>query len=207
MRQIWSSQLLGILGIRLAAEEPFVVPGSLLVSNHVSWVDVFVINAAYPAAFVSKAEVRQWPLIGWLAAKNETVFLRRGSRGHAKLVNGEIADLLGRGRHVAIFPEGTTTDGSHVLGFHAALLQPAIQAAAPIQPLAISYRLPDGSFTRAPAYDGDVSLIDCIKAIMAEQEIVARIRVAPAIKPDDLPDRKAIAHAAREAIVERIAAS
>jgi 1-acyl-sn-glycerol-3-phosphate acyltransferase len=73
-----------------------------------------VINAAYPAAFISKAEVRDWPLIGWLAAKNETVFLRRGSRGHARIVNAEIASLLGRGRQVALFPEGTTTDGSQV---------------------------------------------------------------------------------------------
>lgn len=203
-RQRWSSRLLGVLGIRLQADEPFVVPGSLLVANHVSWLDVFVINAAYPAAFVSKAEVRQWPLIGWLAAKNETVFLRRGSRGHARIVNGEIGALLGHGRHVAIFPEGTTTDGSHVLGFHAALLQPAIEAGAPIQPLAIAYRLPDGRHTRAPAYDGDISLLDCIKAIIAEPEIIARVRVAPAIPPGALPDRKAIAHAAREAIVARI---
>ncbi|WP_173862668.1 1-acyl-sn-glycerol-3-phosphate acyltransferase [Zoogloea sp. LCSB751] len=203
-RQRWSARLLDVLGIRLQADEPFVVPGCLLVANHVSWIDVFVINAAYPAAFVSKAEVRQWPLIGWLAAKNETVFLRRGSRGHARIVNGEIGALLGQGRHVAIFPEGTTTDGSHVLGFHAALLQPAIEAGAPIQPLAIAYRLPDGRHTRAPAYDGDISLLDCIKAIIAEPEIIARVRVAPAIPPGALPDRKAIAHAAREAIVARI---
>ena len=204
LRQRWSARLLSVLGIRLQTDEPFVVPGSLLVANHVSWIDVFVINAAYPAAFVSKAEVRQWPLIGWLAAKNETVFLRRGSRGHARIVNGEIGALLGQGRHVAIFPEGTTTDGSHVLGFHAALLQPAIEAGAPIQPLAIAYRLPDGRYTRAPAYDGDISLLDCIKAIIAEPEIIARVRVAPAIQPGTLPDRKAIAHAAREAIVARI---
>ncbi|MBS0355050.1 MAG: 1-acyl-sn-glycerol-3-phosphate acyltransferase [Proteobacteria bacterium] len=205
LRQRWSAHLLGTLGVRLQADEPFVAPGSLLVANHVSWLDVFVINAAYPAAFVSKAEVRQWPLIGWLAAKNETVFLRRGSRGHAKIVNGEIGGLLGQGRHVAIFPEGTTTDGSHVLGFHAALLQPAIEAGAPIQPLAIAYRLPDGRYTRSPAYDGDISLVDCIKAIIAEPEIIARVRVAPAIRPGQLPDRKAIAHAARESIATRIA--
>ncbi len=200
----WSARLLTILGVRLVTDEPFLSPGSLLVANHISWLDVFVINAAYPAAFVSKAEIRQWPLVGWLAAKNETVFLRRGSRGHARIVNGEIAELLGRQRHVAIFPEGTTTDGSHVLGFHAALLQPAIQAGAAIQPLAIAYRLPDGSFTRAAAYDGDVSLLACIQAIVAEPEIVARIRVAPPMPTAELPDRRALAHAAREAIVARI---
>lgn len=200
----WSARLLTILGVRLVTDEPFLSPGSLLVANHISWLDVFVINAAYPAAFVSKAEVRQWPLVGWLASRNETVFLRRGSRGHAKIVNGEIAGLLGSQRHVAIFPEGTTTDGSHVQGFHAALLQPAIEAGAAIQPLAIAYRLPDGSFTRAAAYDGDVSLLECIQAIVAEPLIVARIRVAPPISTAEMPDRRALAHAAREAIVARI---
>ncbi len=204
LRQRWSVRLLDILGIRLDTDEPYVAPGSLLVANHVSWLDIFVINAAYPAAFVSKAEIRQWPLFGWLAAKNDTVFLRRGSRGHAKIVNGEIAALLELGRHVALFPEGTTTDGSHVQNFHAALLQPAIDAGAPIQPLALAYRLPDGRYTRAAAYDGDLSLGESIAAIIAEQQIVARVRVAPALQTDDTPNRKTLAHAARDAIVERI---
>ncbi len=164
-----------------------------------------MINAACPAAFISKAEVRDWPLVGWLAARNETVFLRRGSRGHARIVNAEIATLLGRGRQVALFPEGTTTDGSHVHAFHAALLQPAIEAGAPIQPLALCYRLPDGGFTRAPAYDGDVSLLDCLKAIVAEREIVARIHVLPQLATTGLPDRKRLSQRARDAIVERIA--
>ena len=205
LKQRWSARLLKILGIRLETNEPYVSPGSLLVANHISWLDIFVINAAYPAAFISKAEVRQWPVMGWLASKNETVFLRRGSRGHARIVNGEIAALLGRGRHVALFPEGTTTDGSHIHPFHAALLQPAIDAGAPIQPLAIAYRLPDGSFTRAPAYDGDVSLGQSIKAIIAEREIVARVHITPALATCDKPDRKALAHTAREVIAERIA--
>ena len=204
LKQRWSVRLLDILGIRLDTDEPYVAPGSLLVANHVSWLDIFVINAAYPAAFVSKAEIRQWPLFGWLAAKNDTVFLRRGSRGHAKIVNGEIAALLELGRHVALFPEGTTTDGSHVQNFHAALLQPAIDAGAPIQPLALAYRLPDGRYTRAAAYDGDLSLGESIAAIIAEQQIVARVRVATALQTDDTPNRKTLAHAARDAIVERI---
>jgi len=205
LKQRWSARLLKILGIRLETNEPYVSPGSLLVANHVSWLDIFVINAAYPAAFISKAEVRQWPVMGWLASKNETVFLRRGSRGHARVVNGEIAALLGRGRHVALFPEGTTTDGSHIHPFHAALLQPAIDAGAPIQPLAIAYRLPDGRFTRAPAYDGDVSLGQSIKAIIAEREIVARVYITPALPTSDKPDRKILAHTAREVIAEQIA--
>lgn len=205
LRQRWSARLLQILGIRLHADAPFIGPGSLIVANHVSWLDIFVINAAFPTTFVSKAEVREWPLAGWLAARHETVFLRRGSRGHARIVNGEIAARLAKGRHVTVFPEGTTTDGSHVLGFHGALLQAAIEAGAPLQPIAITYRLPDGQHTRAPAYDGDLSLLDSLRAIVAEPEIVARLKVGEPLSVIDTPDRKALSRLARDRIVAGIA--
>ena len=205
LRQRWSARLLKILGIRLHADAPFIGPGSLIVANHVSWLDIFVINAAFPTTFVSKAEVREWPLAGWLATRHETVFLRRGSRGHARIVNGEIATLLTQGRHVTVFPEGTTTDGSHVLGFHGALLQAAIEAKAPLQPISIAYRQPDGQYTRAPAYDGDLSLLDSLRAIVAEPQIIARLRVGEPLSVVDTPDRKALAHLARDRIVTGIA--
>ena len=204
LRQGWSARLLKILGIRLCTDAPFIGPGSLIVANHVSWLDIFVINAAFPTTFVSKAEVREWPLAGWLATRHQTVFLRRGSRGHARIINGEIAALLARGRHVTVFPEGTTTDGSHVLGFHGALLQAAIDAAAPLQPMAIAYRQPDGQYTRAPAYDGDLSLLDSLRAIVAEPAIVARLTVGEPLSVIDTPDRKTLARQARECIVAGI---
>lgn len=201
LRQRWSARLLALLGIELEAGNHAVVPGSLLVANHVSWVDIFVINALAPAAFISKAEVRGWPVIGWLAAKSETVFLRRGSRGHAREVNAEIAALLDAGRNVAVFPEGTTTDGSRVLGFHAALLQPAIAAGHPVQPLALSYHGDDGCPSRAPAYDGDVSLGQCLAAIIAERRLVARIQPAAPLPIDQATDRRQLAQRARETII------
>ena len=101
LRQSWSAALLDALGIDLQADLSEVVPGALLVANHISWIDIFVINAALPAAFVSKEEVRHWPVIGWLAAKNDTVFLRRGSRGHARIINEQVAAILDAGKHVA----------------------------------------------------------------------------------------------------------
>lgn len=180
-----------------------VEPGCLLVANHISWVDIFVINTIAPSAFISKAEVRTWPFIGWLAAKNETVFLRRGSRGHAKIINAEIGALLDAGRNVALFPEGTTTDGSHVLHFHAALLQPAIESGHAIQPMAISYSDANGLRTRAPAYDGDVSLGQCIASIIAEPRIVAHISTAPPLGTDGM-HRRDLAATARAAILERL---
>ncbi|AUM00939.1 1-acyl-sn-glycerol-3-phosphate acyltransferase [Rhodocyclaceae bacterium] len=201
LRQRWSRRLLTLLGIQLEIDGPPIEPGCLLVANHISWVDIFVINALAPSAFVSKAEVRAWPIVGWLAAQNDTVFLRRGSRGHAKIVNAEIAALLEAGRNVAVFPEGTTTDGSHVLHFHAALLQPAIAAGKPVQPLAISYHAPDGTPSRAPAYVGEVSLIACFASIIAQPHIMAKIRPSNLLDTSVLGDRRQASQTARNCIV------
>ena len=200
----FSRRLLGALGIELDADLRHAVPGALIVANHVSWIDIFVINAALPAAFVSKEEVRHWPLIGWLAARNDTVFLRRGSRGHARIINQEIGAILEQGNYVAVFPEGTTTDGTHLLHFHAALIQPALAAGRPVLPLAISYWQADGLRSLAPAYVGDVSLAQCTQTIIGGSGLVARVTSCPPLGLAG-EDRRAVAAAAREAI--RIAAA
>lgn len=201
LRQRWSRRLLGIVGMEVSLEGHAVAPGALLVSNHVSWLDIYAINTLAPSAFVSKAEVRQWPLIGWLAARSETVFLRRGSRGHAKVVNGEIAALLNAGRNVAIFPEGTTTDGSHVLPFHAALLQAAIEAGRAVQPVALSYHTPDGRHTTAPAYDGELSMGQCLTNILSHRRLVVRVHAAAAMSTDANTNRRDLAHSVRDTII------
>ncbi len=193
--------MLDILGIRLQTEGEAIAPGAMLVANHISWVDIFVINAVAPSAFVSKAEVRNWPLIGWLAARNDTIFLRRGSRGHARIINAETAARLNAGRNVAIFPEGTTTDGSRVLHFHGALLQPAIASGNAVQPLALVYLDRNGRSSRAPAYDGDTSLGRCLAAIVAERELVACVRAAVPLPTVAGVDRRQLANVARATIV------
>jgi 1-acyl-sn-glycerol-3-phosphate acyltransferase len=207
LRRRWSQRLLGILGLRLQLQGAPIAPGTMLVANHVSWLDIFIINAAAPAAFVSKAEVRSWPLIGWLSARSDTIFLRRGSRGHARIINAEIAALLDAGDNVAIFPEGTTTDGSRVLHFHAALLQPAVACGHAVQPLALSYRKPDGSYSRAPAYDGELTLGQCLASIIAERELVACIDASAPIATGDGTDRRSLAQQARAAIMRNIGCS
>lgn len=204
LRQRWSRRLLAILGIELRDSGDDISSGTLLVANHISWLDIFVINAVAPAAFISKAEVRKWPAIGWLAARNETVFLQRGSRGHARTIGGEIARALEAGSIVALFPEGTTTDGSHVLHFHAALLQPALDTGRPIQPLALRYRDAHGAYSRAPAYYGEMSLLACIANIVAEPVIVAEVTIMPAeTHPPDL-DRRPLANALQARIAEHV---
>jgi 1-acyl-sn-glycerol-3-phosphate acyltransferase len=162
LKRRWSRQLLDILGIRLAGyprgmargREEALAPGSLFVANHVSWLDIFALNAVRPMAFVAKSEVRGWPFAGWLTANTDTLFLRRGQRGQTHAINRRIAELLAAGKDVAIFPEGTTTDGSVVLPFHGALLQPAIDGRHPIRPVALAYCDADGRRSAAPAYAG-----------------------------------------------------
>jgi 1-acyl-sn-glycerol-3-phosphate acyltransferase len=199
LKRRWSKAMLDILGVRLDTDLRHAVPGSMLVANHISWLDIFVINAALPTAFVSKEEVRHWPVIGWLAAVNDTVFLKRGSRGHAKIINQEIADVLATGKHVGVFPEGTTTDGTHVLHFHAALLQPALAAGRPVVPAAISYWEPDGSRSLAPRYDGDISIGQCLSAILARPKLIARLVTTTPLGQNG-EDRRSVAAAARAAI-------
>lgn len=199
LKQSWSAALLDALGVEVDADLTHRVPGALLVANHISWIDIFVINAVLPSAFVAKEEVRRWPLIGWLAAKNDTVFLRRGSRGHAKIINQQVATVLGQGKHVAVFPEGTTTDGRSLLHFHAALIQPALLAGRPVLPVAISYWEENGERSLAPRYDGDLSLGECTSAILRRPRIVARLVVTAGLGLAG-EDRKRVAAAAREAI-------
>jgi len=199
LRQRWSAILLDILGVQLEADLSHAVPGSLLVANHISFLDIYALNAAQPAAFISKAEVRQWPIIGWLAATNDTVFLNRGSRGHARRVNAEIAEKLNAGQYVALFPEGTTTDGTHLLNFHAALIQPALTANRPVVPVAISYWEPDGTRSLAPRYDGEISLGECLRAVASRKRLIVRVVSCPALGQDG-GDRRTVAAAARAVI-------
>lgn len=204
MKQRWSRKLLRILGIHLEARLGTLPPGSLLVANHISWLDIFLLNAAQPAAFVSKAEVRQWPAIGWLSARTDTIFLRRGSRGHARIVNGEIIRVLHAGRFVALFPEGTTSDGGSLLHFHGALLQPAIEAGRPIVPLTLSYHDRNGRRSTAPAYVGEDSLLQCLQAILAAGWLEGRVEAGEALPTDGSLDRKALAALARQDIASRL---
>ena len=198
-KQGWSRQALSILAIELDAQLAGTTPGSLYVANHISWMDILALNAACPVAFVSKAEVRQWPLVGWLAAKGDTVFLRRGSRGHARVVNGEIDARLTQGQDVAVFPEGTTTDGTHLLHFHAALLQPAIESGRPIQPVALSYHATGGARSLAPAYAGETRFLDCLRAVLACRRLSVRVVALPALAAHSAT-RRELATAARTAI-------
>ena len=203
LRQRWSHRILTILDITPELSSSAPPSGSLIVANHISWLDIFAINALLPSAFIAKTEIRQWPFIGWLAARHDTIFLRRGSRGHALAVNEAINARLTAGYDVAIFPEGTTTDGTHLLGFHAALLQPAVETGHPIVPLAVSYHDADGRLSTAPSYAGTTTMRQCILAILASRSLTVRVTSCPTIATAGRNRRELsqIAHAAIESVL------
>jgi len=199
LKQRWSRQLLGMLGVRLQAEAAPLPSPALLVANHVSWLDIYVINALAPAAFVCKADVRDWPLIGWLCGRTETVFMPRGSRNAARHASGVVAARLRQGWQVAAFPEGTTSDGSEVLPFHGALLQGAIDAGCRVQPLALRYTDGDGRLSTAPAYCGDTTLLQSLRRIAAAPCLHVRLDVLPPLDGHGA-ERRALAAAAWQAV-------
>ncbi len=203
LKRRWSRQLLAILGVRLERTGGGPIRG-LIVANHVSWLDIFVINAVEPAAFVCKAEVRRWPVIGWLCARTETIFLERGNPRAAQRTAETLQRCLEANRRVAVFPEGTTSEGGTVLPFHAALLQPAIDAGVSVAPLALSYWDDSGKLCAAPAYAGETTFGACLLAIVSEARIRARLHAAPELAAAGRTRRElaAAAHARIKASVE-----
>src|SRR5262245_53140527 len=156
----WSRKLLSILRVQVACHNApeRLAARCLLVLNHVSWLDIFAVYAVAPCLFVAKSEIRGWPLVGMLVERIGTLFIERGNRRHARRTSGRIAEAIARGRLVAVCPEGATTDGYSLKHFHAALLQPAIDAQATVLPLALRYIRRDGGQTDAAAYVGHMSL-------------------------------------------------
>lgn len=175
--QVWSLEMLARLGIRLAIQGSPAAQGPLLlVANHISWLDITALHAARFCRFVSKADVKAWPLIGALAAGVGTLFIQRESRRDAMRVVHHMAQSLRDGDVLAVFPEGTTSDGVHLLPFHANLLQAAISAEAPVQPVALQFvDTRSGQRSLAPCYVGDDTLLGSVWRTLCASGITVRI--------------------------------
>ena len=173
----WSRKLLSILSVsvRETNEAPQLPQRCMFVLNHVSWLDIFVIDATFPATFVAKAEIRSWPVVGWLCTLVGTMYIDRGKRAAARHARDAIASELASGTLIAIFPEGTTTFGDTLERFHAALFQPAIDAGATIQPVALRYVDGSGRRTDAAGYVGDTSFLQSLWTILAAPHMVAEV--------------------------------
>jgi 1-acyl-sn-glycerol-3-phosphate acyltransferase len=175
----FSRRMLAVLGIGVSVSGSAPQGGALLVSNHVSWLDILVMNAVHPTRFVSKSDVRAWPLLGWMVECGGTLFIERERPRDALRVVHLIAEALTSGDQVSVFPEGTTSDGRGVLPFHANLLQAAIVTKTPVQPLVLRYRDAMDSVSAAAAYIGDTTLIESLWAIVCARGLHADLRWLP----------------------------
>jgi 1-acyl-sn-glycerol-3-phosphate acyltransferase len=159
--EVWAGALLAKLAIKLIVNgRPPKTGPMLLVSNHISWLDILVIHAAGHCRFVSKADIKHWPVLGTLTTSAGTLYIERESRRDAMRVVHHMSEALVDGDIVAVFPEGTTGNGVDMLPFHANLLQAAIAVDAPIQPIALSFKdTVTGQISQAASFVGDETLL------------------------------------------------
>ncbi len=180
----WSSRLLAILNVRpsVHGSPPAIANrATVLVANHVSWLDIQLIHSVWQVRFVAKSEVRRWPLIGWLSARTGTLFIERGKHRHAARINQAIHAAFLQGDTVGVFPEGTTTDGRELTRFHASLLQPAVEEGAMVYPVALRYLDESGNVNVSASYVGDTTLTESLRMIFAQRAILAELIFLPAI--------------------------
>lgn len=193
LSQRWSRGLLRVLAVRLQVTGMPPSECALVVANHVSWIDPFLLLAVIPVRFVAKDEVRHWPVFGWLTAQAGTVFIQRErSRDVSRVVN-IFVDCLKAHQQVALFPEGTTTDGSYLRPFKSALFQVAISQQAGCAPVGLRYRHP------AAAWVDDMDFVQSIWRILALPMLDAELIFCPLI-PAQHHTRRTLATASTHAI-------
>lgn len=202
----WSLQLLALC--RVSVEQGHGAPAlehAMIVANHVSWLDIFVINSLHPCRFVAKAEIRGWPLLGWLAKRAGTVFIARGDRRGLRDIFKGLVGMLRQGQRVAFFPEGTTSRQGLILPFHANLLEAAIDASVAVQPYALEYVDERGTHHTSVDYVGETTFVNSFFAILSGPPVRARLTcLAPVSSVGE--HRRDLAQAARTAISRSLGA-
>ena len=200
--QAWSLQLLALWGIHLKViGQPVRSGPALIVSNHISWLDILVIHAARYCRFVSKSDIRAWPIIGALATGAGTLYIERTRRKDALRMVRDMADAMKEGDVVAVFPEGTTSDGRELLPFHANLIQSAITADVPVQPMSLRFvDARTGEMTLAPCYIGDDTLVASVWRTLTSPPITAVVHFG-ALQTANGRDRRQWADALRESVI------
>lgn len=194
--QWWSIKLLRMMGVELVVTGLQPRPGAvLIVANHISWLDIMAINAVRPVRFISKVEVRNWPVLGWLVTVAGTLYIERASRRDAVRVVHSMAAALAQGDALAVFPEGTTSDGSGLLPFHGNLLQAAISTETPVQPVALRYSDPRHAVSPAVAFIGDITLMQSLWMVVNAKGLRVHVHVM---------DSHATAHADRRALAAHL---
>ena len=201
MIQRWSLRLLHILAVELERLDPDAKFPSrvVIVANHISWLDIFVLNATQPSRFIAKSDIKRWPLIGQLVGSVGTLFVDRTRRRDASRINAQIEHALEAGDVIALFPEGTTTYGRELLPFHGSLLQPVVAAGGHVLPVAIRYTHLDGSHSDAPSYVGEMSLVGSVRQLLRARRTRVRLHLGVPL-PTAGRHRREVAAEAHDAI-------
>jgi 1-acyl-sn-glycerol-3-phosphate acyltransferase len=207
----WSAKLVRICGLKIVMRDmngnaavlpPASVQPALMVANHISWLDIFVINTLEPCRFVAKSDIRNWPLVGWLCAKTGTIFISRGKPRDVRAIYQGLVESIKAGDRIAFFPEGTTAEQGSLLPFHPNLFEAAIDAGVAVQPYALRYLDDAGGLHPAADFIGETTIVESILAILKARSvrpITAELTVlAPMASAD--AHRRELALATREAI-------
>lgn len=181
--QTFCRKMAGSFGVKVVEVEAVPQHHGLWVSNHVSWMDIPVVGSVSPAFFLSKAEIGEWPIFGKLAHAAGTVFIERGS-GDVGSVAAQIASFLTEGSSVIFFPEATTTDGKKIKRIHGTLLQAAIDAGVPIQPIVLAYVNKDGTLSEALPYYGKMTMKESIKRVLDSKDVTAYVLPLEPLDPN-----------------------
>jgi 1-acyl-sn-glycerol-3-phosphate acyltransferase len=202
----WSMQLLSICRVQVELSQRGSEQAGLhamIVANHISWLDIFVIDSIFPSRFVAKSNIRDWPLIGWLCAMAGTIFIARGRMRDVRRIFQGLVVSIQNGEHVAFFPEGTTAAQGALLPFHANLFEAAIDAKVPVQPYALRYVNASGAFHPTVDFVGDMSFAESMLAILRGEKIIAHLIVLPLIETTGT-HRRDLAQSAQDAIAEAL---
>jgi 1-acyl-sn-glycerol-3-phosphate acyltransferase len=203
----WSAKMLRLLGITLAPAGTPRPGATLIISNHISWLDIMTIHSVAPhARFVSKADVKDWPVIGALVSGAGTLYIERERKRDALRVVHQMAEALQGGETVAVFPEGTTSNGRSLLPFHANLLQAAISVSAPIQPVLLRFADAKHPVSPAAEYVGETTLLRSLWRIARARGLTAHVEFGLA-EGTAHADRRALAEKLRSDLIVRLEAA
>lgn len=175
----WSRILVWLCGVAVRVQgEPDRTRPVLWVANHVSWIDVFILNSVRTLSFIAKSEIRRWPLIGRLVAGSGTIFIERGQRHAVRRVGRQMEAHFQRGEAIGLFPEGTTSPGFDVAPFHSSLFDAAIRAQADIQPVALRF-FHRGKRSDYVAFVGEQNLVQNLWCLLGATNVVVELEFLP----------------------------
>jgi lyso-ornithine lipid O-acyltransferase len=172
-----SRRALRVFRVQIETHGPRPAAG-LLVSNHLSYLDILVLAELLPAVFVSKSEIKNWPVFGWLGRMAGTLFVERTRRSDVGRMSAEIRAVLAGGHLVVLFPEGTSWNGREVLPFKSSLLEPIVGSPHPLSVAGIRYTLAEGSVENDVCYWGDMAFLPHLVRLMSRKQVRAQVRFA-----------------------------